>query len=32
LIVSGDSDLLSMGQHQGIPIVTPVQAAQQIGI
>lgn len=31
LIVSGDSDLLSMGQHQDIPIVTPAQAVLQIG-
>lgn len=32
LIVSGDSDLLSMGQHQDIPIVTPAQAVLQIGL
>lgn len=31
LIVSGDSDLLSMGQHQDISIVTPAQAVLQIG-
>jgi putative PIN family toxin of toxin-antitoxin system len=30
LIVSGDADLLSMGSHQGIPIITAAQAAQQI--
>ena len=29
-IVSGDADLLSMGNHQGIPILTAAQAAQQI--
>lgn len=29
-IVSGDADLLSMGSHQGIPIITAAQAAQQI--
>jgi putative PIN family toxin of toxin-antitoxin system len=29
-IVSGDADLLSMGSHQGIPILTAAQAAQQI--
>lgn len=31
LIVSGDSDLLSIGNHQGMPIVTAAQAAQRIG-
>ena len=30
LIVSGDADLLSMGSHQGIPIITAVQAVQRI--
>lgn len=30
LIVSGDSELLSMGNHQGTPIVTAAQAAQRI--
>lgn len=30
LIVSGDSDLLSMGSHQNIPIVTAAQAFQKI--
>ncbi len=29
-IVSGDADLLSMESYQGIPIITAVQAAQQI--
>jgi uncharacterized protein len=29
-IVSGDADLLSMGSHDGIPIITAAQAAQQI--
>lgn len=29
-IVSGDADLLSMGSHQGIPIITAAQAAQRI--
>ncbi len=29
-IVSGDADLLSMGSHQGIPIITAAQAVQQI--
>lgn len=29
-IVSGDADLLSMGRHQGIPIITAAQAAQGI--
>jgi len=33
LIVSGDRHLHGLGgQYQGIPIVTPAQAAQQIGI
>lgn len=33
LIVSGDKHLHDLGgQYQGIPIVTPAQAAQQIGI
>ena len=32
LIVSGDKHLLSLGgQYQGIPIVTPAQAVEQIG-
>lgn len=30
IIVSGDTDLLSMGGHQGIPIITTVQAVQRI--
>lgn len=30
LIVSGDDDLLTLGRFQGIPIVTPAQALQQI--
>lgn len=30
LIVSGDADLLSMGSHQGIPIITAAQAVQRI--
>jgi uncharacterized protein len=30
LIVSGDADLLSMGSHQGIPIITAAQAAQRV--
>lgn len=29
-IVSGDTDLLSMGNHQGIPIITATQAEQRI--
>jgi putative PIN family toxin of toxin-antitoxin system len=29
-IVSGDADLLSMESHEGIPIITAAQAAQQI--
>ena len=29
-IVSGDVDLLSMGSHQGIPIITAAHAARQI--
>jgi putative PIN family toxin of toxin-antitoxin system len=29
-IVSGDADLLSMGSHQCIPIITAAQAAQRI--
>jgi len=33
LIVSGDRHLHGLGgQYQGIPIVAPAQAAQQIGI
>jgi predicted nucleic acid-binding protein len=28
LIVSGDNDLLSLGQYQGITIVMPAQAVQ----
>ncbi len=31
LIVSGDSDLLSMGSHQGIDILSAVMAIEQIG-
>lgn len=30
-IVSGDSDLLSMGHHQGIDILTAAMAAQTLG-
>lgn len=29
-IVSGDADLLSLGSHQGIPILTAAQAVAQI--
>lgn len=29
-IVSGDADLLSMGSHQGIPIITAAQTLQRI--
>lgn len=32
LIVSGDSDLLSMGSHQNIPIVTAAQAFQKVAV
>jgi predicted nucleic acid-binding protein len=33
LIVSGDRHLLGLGGHyQGIPIFTPAQAAQRIGV
>jgi len=32
LIVTGDHDLLSLEQHQGINIVTPAQAVQTIGV
>lgn len=28
-IVSGDADLLSMGSHEGIQIITAAQAVQQ---
>ena len=31
LIVSGDDDLLALTHYQGIPIVTAVQAVEQIG-
>ena len=31
LIVSGDSDLLSMGSHQGIDILSAAMAGEQIG-
>jgi uncharacterized protein len=31
LIVSGDSDLLSMGSHQGIDILSAAMAVEQIG-
>jgi putative PIN family toxin of toxin-antitoxin system len=31
LIVSGDADLLVLGAHKGIPIVTPVQAVSIVG-
>lgn len=31
LIVSGDSDLLSMGSHQGIEIVSAAMAAETVG-
>lgn len=30
LIVSGDRHLLSLGQHQGVPIVTVAEAVQQV--
>ncbi len=30
LIVSGDDDLLALGRHRDIPIVTPTQALRQI--
>lgn len=31
IIVSGDSDLLAMGSHQGIDIVSAAMAAEQMG-
>lgn len=31
LIISGDTDLLSLGAHAGIPIVTPAEALAKIG-
>ena len=31
LIVSGDSDLLSMASHQGIDILSAAMAVEQIG-
>ena len=31
LIVSGDSDLLSMGSHQGIEIVSAAMAVESVG-
>lgn len=31
LIVSGDADLLVLGTHAGIPIVTPAEALARIG-
>lgn len=31
LLVSGDEDLLALGNFQGIPIVDPAQALQRIG-
>lgn len=31
LIVSGDSDLLSMGSHQGVDILSAAMAVEQIG-
>lgn len=31
LIVSGDTDLLSLGAHGGIPIVTPAEALAKMG-
>lgn len=31
LIVSGDSDLLSMGNHQGIEIISAAMAAETVG-
>jgi putative PIN family toxin of toxin-antitoxin system len=30
LIISGDDDLLALGHHRDIPIVTPTQALRQI--
>lgn len=30
LVVSGDSDLLSMGSHHGVPIITVAQAVHTI--
>lgn len=32
LIVSGDSDLLSLGQHEGVPILTAAQAIERITV
>jgi putative PIN family toxin of toxin-antitoxin system len=32
LIVSGDSDLLSMGNHQGIEIISAAMAAETVGV
>ena len=32
LIVSGDSDLLSMGSHQGIEIVSAAMAVESVGV
>lgn len=29
-IVSGDADLLAMGSHEGVPIITAAQAEQRI--
>lgn len=31
MIVSGDDDLLALGDYQGIPIIAPAQALQRIG-
>lgn len=30
LIVSGDDDLLALGNYQGIPIISPAQAVQKV--
>ena len=32
LIVSGDSDLLSMGSHQGIEIISAAMAVETVGV
>jgi putative PIN family toxin of toxin-antitoxin system len=31
LIISGDADLLTLGSHAGIPIVTPAEALARLG-
>jgi putative PIN family toxin of toxin-antitoxin system len=30
-IISGDSDLLDLGSHEGIPVLTPMQLLQHLG-